>query len=404
MYSPNVRIGDQIRRYRKTNGNRSQAAIAGLCGISVRYMSMIENNQRTPAPDLLSRFAVVLGVPVALLLSENATPKPKRFNSVTNDVSRALFGHVTAQNDTAPSPAELRLRVERAWLSWQTSQARFTEAERDLPPLIADVDCALHQVPSASDPRARRENLRMAADLYGLLRSYCRRAGRPDLSAIVADRAIRAADDADDPVLMATARWNMGHVLLSDPREEAAEEAEEIALTAIEQIRKERSGPELTAMQGALELVAAVSEARRREWWKARNRLEKNAGVLAARTGESNVGRTVFGPTNVQLHRLSIEMLAGESAEALRLADQVDAQDLPSRERQFTFGLDVACCYDMRREDPAVFVHLLNLEELAPEDLARSPQALALVRGLLKRVRPTYRRQVTDLADRLGLS
>lgn len=404
MYSPNVRIGDQIRRYRKTNGNRSQAVIAGLCGISVRYMSMIENNQRTPAPDLLSRFAVVLGVPVAQLLSEEGFSAQKPPLTVTNDVSRALFGHAAFRNDTGVSLAELRLRVERAWLSWQTSKIRFTEAERNLPALIAEVDCALRLHRSGRDPRARRESLRVATELYGLLRSYYRRTGRPDLSAIVADRAIRSADEADDPVLMATARWNMGHVLLSDPRDEAADEAEEIALTAIRQIERERRTPDLTAMQGALELVAVVSEARRGEWWRARSRLEKSACLLARRTGEGNVGRTAFGPTNVELHRLSIEMLAGESAEALRLADQVDIQELPSRERQFTFGLDVARCYDMRREDPAVYVHLLSLEELAPEDLTRSPQGRALVNSLLKRVRPTYRRQVTDLAGRLGLS
>ncbi|MFI5755602.1 hypothetical protein [Streptomyces sp. NPDC051569] len=51
-----------------------------------------------------------------------------------------------------------------------------------------------------------------------------------------------------------------------------------------------------------------------------------------------------------------------------------------------------------------MFVHLLAVEEFAPEDLAHSPQARALVTGLLRRVRPTYRRQVTSLADRLGIA
>lgn len=100
---------------------------------------------------------------------------------------------------------------------------------------------------------------------------------------------------------------------------------------------------------------------------------------------------------------MSIEMLAGEASEALRLADQVDTTPLPSRERRFTFGLEVARCYDLRREDAAVYVHLLGLEELAPEDLAHSPQARSLVSDLVKRVRPTYREQVTELAGRLGV-
>ncbi|MEV8388862.1 MULTISPECIES: hypothetical protein [unclassified Streptomyces] len=41
---------------------------------------------------------------------------------------------------------------------------------------------------------------------------------------------------------------------------------------------------------------------------------------------------------------MSLEMLAGEASEGLRLADQVDISWLPSRERQFTSGLEMARC------------------------------------------------------------
>lgn len=112
----------------------------------------------------------------------------------------------------------------------------------------------------------------------------------------------------------------------------------------------------------------------------------------------------MFGPTNVALHAMSIEMLAGEAAEGLRLADQVDTSRLPSRERQFTFGLEVARCYNLRRDDAAVLVHLLSLEDLAPEDLSRSPVARTMVQDLQLRVRPAFRRKVDALASRLQLA
>ncbi|MFC8703289.1 hypothetical protein ACFUIV_14060 [Streptomyces anulatus] len=114
---------------------------------------------------------------------------------------------------------------------------------------------------------------------------------------------------------------------------------------------------------------------------------------LARRSGESNVLWTVFGPTNVALHALSVEMTAGDAVEGLRMADEIDVSSLPSRERQFTFGLEVAHCYDLRRDDAAVLVHLLDLEELAPEDLERSPLGRQLVIDLMHRARPTYRRR-----------
>ncbi|MFI2206053.1 hypothetical protein ACH47Z_35835 [Streptomyces sp. NPDC020192] len=82
------------------------------------------------------------------------------------------------------------------------------------------------------------------------------------------------------------------------------------------------------------------------------------------------------------------------------MADQVDISGLPGRERQFTFGLEVARCYDLRRDDAAVLVHLLSLEELAPEDLSRSPLARDMVQDLRQRVRPTFRRKVDVLAER----
>ncbi|WP_419994512.1 transcriptional regulator [Streptomyces boninensis] len=241
--------------------------------------------------------------------------------------------------------------------------------------------------------------LRTASDLYGLLRSYTRRTGRLDLSLMVADRAIRAAQDADDPVRIAAAQWNLGHVLLSQP--DGAEEARDLAVHAIENLQKEApDSREAVAVRGALELVAVVADARQQRWWDARARLRDKALPLAKRAGETNVMWTVFGPTNVELHAVSIEMLAGEAAEGLRFADEIDASRVPSRERKFTFGLETARCYDLRREDAAVLVHLLDLEQLAPEDLRHSPLARELVTGLLRRVRPTYRRQVAALAER----
>ncbi|MEV5941069.1 helix-turn-helix domain-containing protein [Streptomyces sp. NPDC051994] len=403
MDSPRLPIGGRIAYYRSKHGNRTQAAIAGLCGISERYLSLIENGKRTPSASVLGRLAAELGVPVSALLTEHTPPEPAPPLTVEPAVARALMGYGPARSSQPVEPAELRERVEQAWRIWQSSAARFTDIGAVLPALIEDVEHAVRVHRAGNDPAARREALRTAADLYGLLRSYCRRTGRMDLSLMVADRAIRAAEDADDPVRIAAASWNLGHVLLSDPREGAVEEAADVALDAIDRLARETKTPEISAMQGALELVAVVAAARRHQWWKARERLAKQAGPLSKQAGEGNIQRTVFGPTNVSLHALSIEMLAGESAEALRVADNVDTAALPSREREFTFTLEVARCYAMRRDDAAVLVHLLALEELSAEDLSRSPVAVALVADLRRRVRPTYRRQVDSLADRLGI-
>lgn len=321
--------------------------------------------------------------------------------STTPSVAQALLGYGDSPTGSPAEPGELRERVEGVWRTWQTSKNRYTEAADVLPALIADTEHALRAYKASTDSTARREVLRCAADLYGMLRSYCRRTGRIDLSLMAADRARRAAEDADDPIRLAAAHWNLGHVLLGDGQPDGATD---LAAHAVEALAGLPGTSETAAMSGALELVAVTAAARRKRWWEAREHLRKNAAPLAETAGEGNAMWTVFGPTNVELHQLSIEMEAGEAEEALRIADQIDTTQLPSVERRFTFALEVARCYALRREDAAVLVHLLDMAEMAPEDLAHNQAARELVRQLLSRARPTYRKQVTALADRLGIA
>lgn len=400
--TPKLFVGARIRHYRKKHGNRSMAAVAGLCGVTERYFSMIENGKRTPSPKLLTLIAAELEVPVSALLSDEPPAKAAVSLTTAPDVVRALLGYGSTCTGPVVGPAALRERVEEAWRTWQISGERFTEIEEVLPALVADVERSVRVHRPSSDTVARRDVLRAAADLYGLMRSYCRRSGRLDLSLMVADRARRAAEDADDPIRIAAAHWNLGHCLLS--QDGGAQEAHEVARIAIEELRSVPESTEKAAIQGALELVCVVAEAQRKKWWDARERLNQKATPLAERAGESNVAWTVFGPTNIDLHALSIEMLAGQCAEGLRLADEVDISRLPSRERQFTFTLELARCYDQRRDDAAVLVHLLDLEKLSAEDMARSAPAADMVVGLLQRVRPTYRPQVSGLVERLGFT
>ncbi|MFJ8848405.1 helix-turn-helix domain-containing protein [Streptomyces cyaneofuscatus] len=398
---PTLPTGALIRSARRRDG-RPQSAIAGLCGISTDYLSQIERGLKQPSGEVLVKLAAELQVKVATLLGDT-DPKPTKSEppvTAGSAVVQALLQRHAPALDPLPAE-ELRTRVEQAWKIWQTAPRRFTEAEALLPDLVREVEGALRVQRTGTDAAERRDVLRASADLYGLLRSYYRRIGRLDLSLMVADRALRAAEDADDPLRIAAARWNLGHVLLSQPGSE--QNAADVAMDAARDLATTVDSPEAAAVRGALELVAVVADAHARRPWAARHRLATGAVPLARQSGESNVLWTVFGPTNVELHALSVEMTAGDAVEGLRLADRIDVSALPSRERRFTFGLEVARCYDLRRDDAAVLVHLLELEQLAPEDLERSPLGRQLVLDLLGRVRPTYRRQATGIAERLHL-
>jgi transcriptional regulator with XRE-family HTH domain len=398
MVAPDLPIGDRIRHHR---GARQQDVIAGLAGITPDYLSQIERGLKVPSIPVLYAIAQELGVPAAALIAEAPGPRGAPADSTEPVIVRALMGYGPPRSASPVEAAVLRERVEAAWRTWQTSPTRFTEVAAVLPELIADAEHAGRAARTDTDAALRREVQRAIADLYFLLRSYLRRTGRVDLSMMAADRAVRAAEDADDPLRIAAAQWNLGHVLLAAREPEGARE---VALRAIEELGAATvAEPDRTAMSGALQLVAVVAEARRRDWWAARDRLRQHARPAAQRVGEGNVLWTVFGPTNVTLHEVSIEMEAGEASEALRTADAVDTSGLPSREREFTFNLEIARCYDLRREDAAVILHLLALEDLAPEDLARSLMGRDMVLGVIRRARAMHAKQAESLAERIGV-
>ncbi len=398
--SPEVRIGERLRFYRQAKG-KTQAVVAGLAGVTEDYLSQIERGLKTPTIGVLHQFAKILGVRVADLLGEQVPEHSETVLPAGVALQRALVSHDQKAADPV-NLAALRDRVQSAWDIWQGRPRRFTEESTVLPALIEDVQAAQRTVEMSGTAGDRRSGYQLAADLYFLLRTYAKRIGRNDLALLVADRGVLMAQAADDPVRVAAAKWNLGHVLLAQGESEGAED---MALRAIDELGSSQGEPssDVLSVAGALWLVSSVAAVRNGDPWAARDRIREHAWPTARRTGEGNVMRTVFGPVNVALHAMSLEMESGEAGEALRLADDIDASVLPSLERRTTFALEVARCYEQRRDDPGVLVHLTDAERTGPEDMRYNVMARELVQGLLKRARPTYAPQVRALAERVGL-
>jgi transcriptional regulator with XRE-family HTH domain len=393
-----IRIGEKLRFYRQGRG-KTQAAVAGLAGVTEDYLSQIERGLKTPTITLLHQFARILGVRVSVLLGEPEFEQNGTVHPVASDIHRAMMSYGGA--DGLVDLAALRERVDAAWNIWQCSPNRYTEGAAVLPGLVTDVQQASRSFRAAGEADERREAARLASDMYFLLRTFAKRIGRTDLSLLAADRGIAAAQDADDPLRIAAASWNLGHILLAQGEAEAAEET---AVHAAEELKPRLDdGPDWVALYGSLWLVAVVASVRQSDSWTARDRLREYALPAAKATGEGNVMWTVFGPTNVDLHAMSVEMESGESATGLGIADQIDVTNSPSLERQTTYYLELARLNDQRRDDAAVLLHLISAEATGPEDMRYNLLARDLVRGLMRRARPSLAPQVRALSKRIGL-
>jgi transcriptional regulator with XRE-family HTH domain len=393
-------VGARVRAARLAD-HRTQAVIAGLAGITTDYLYQIERGKKLPTIPVLAQLADVLRVPLSTLLGEEPTPSDQRpVERIGDALFRALTQPVPSYEP--PPVVDLRQHIESAWRTWQTSPYRYSKVIAQLPTLITDTELAERRHRADDDQARRRAVNRCAVDLYGLLRTVAKRVGRMDLSLLVADRAIRAAEVADDPYRLAAAHWNLAHVLLA---EHEAGGAEAVAMQAADAIRPLSKANDLdaTALYGALVLLSSVTSVRQGKVWTARQRVDE-AAQLAGRTSERNVCWTAFGPTNVAMHAMSIEVEAGETAEALRLADQIDHNHSPSIERRVAFLLEQAKGYEQRRDYASTLLLLQTAHREAPEDVAHRPAAHRLVNVVIHRARRGVATEAGRLASLAGLA
>lgn len=394
-------IGARVRAARAAN-HQTQVVVAGLSGITTDYLYQIERGKKLPTIPVLAQLAQVLRVPLSGLLDEPEAPASGQ-SSITHAgmlLYRALTQPIVPYEP--PSVTELHRHVRSAWRIWQTSPYRYSKLATQLPVLITDTTLAEQHYQSEGERPERRQVQCCAVDLYGLLRTVAKRVGRVDLSLLVADRAIRAAEAADDPHRLAAAQWNLAHVLLADHE---AEGAEAIAIHAAETLAPyvQTGDLDATVLCGALTLLSAVASVRQGQVWTARERVRAVA-PLAERTGERNICWTAFGPTNVAMYAVSVEVEAGETAEALRLAEQVDHDRSPSIERRVAFLIDQAKGHTQRQDYASALVLLQRASREAPEDIAHRLAAHQLLHTVIHRGRRGIATEAAQLANRVGLS
>lgn len=386
----------------------SRAVLAHQCGRGPDWLKKIETGERElKSHALLMDLATALSVTdlsvitgrdsdITATVPTGRLPHPGLPPIWDAVMSRPLAVSVPA---TVPDPAHLQGRVAQSWELWHHSERNRTEVGALLPDLIRDAETAARVL----EGNERRAALVALSDVYRLVGQATAYIAPPELAWVVADRALAAAQDADDPAAIAAAAWNMGNIL----RETAhPEEALRVVVDASDLIRPhlENSPDDWRGIYGALQLHAAVTHAREGNegdawrFWEKGNQVAKSLPVSYVHAS------TVFGRANVDFHGVSVHTDLLKAQQALGLADEIDPDVMPSTERKARLWVEVARGHLQRGDRTAALMVMQIAYETGRETVRFTPSARAVAADLWRKAPRALRPQAAMLAEQVGVN
>ncbi|WP_459718858.1 helix-turn-helix domain-containing protein [Actinophytocola sp. KF-1] len=379
-------VGERVAFYRRRRG-LAQATLAGLVGRSEDWLSKIERGEREIRRlDVLVEVAKALRVTLGDLLGEPVLMEDEHKNDdvpairdalmAPQRLSKTLFGGGFEPEYVDPKP--VAQWTEDAWSDYQGG--RIGKVVAALPRLIKT---AQQMEAAGGDGSYKRQCAAVSARIHHLAATTLSKVGEADLAWIAAERAMQAADTADDPLVLASAARSGTHALLAVGRFDDAMQLGDAAARWLTPRMKD-GDPAALSLYGMLHLRSAIAAARQQDRSIASELLAK-AEVAGDALGEdANHWLTGFGPTNVAMHRISAGLDLGDIPLAIEQAEQLDASGVPV-ERQVTHLIDYARALSLLAKDDDAVQVLLSAEEKSPQLVRHSAIAREVVRTIYRR-------------------
>jgi transcriptional regulator with XRE-family HTH domain len=396
-------FGQRVAEYRELR-DLSQRELGAACNRSESWVSQVERDVLpVNRMSVLQSLADALGVAVADLRPDlfQAREDADQVDAL-GQLRMALTGHPalgTLFGREVPEPRPLAELAAATAEAWELAHAsRFDELSDLLTPLLAELEHAVR-----SDGRRRRRLAQLLAEAYQAASAAFARQNESDAAWVAADRAIRWAEDAADPLGVVAGHFRMAHACISLNHLDQAEHLAETAIVAMRPTAELIDCDEPTlSMYGAMHLLLAIVNAREGQRHTTQQAIEA-ARKIASRIGvDRNDYHTEFGPTNVELHAVSTAVDLGDAGEALDVAARVDVSRL-SLERQARFLTDVARAHAARRHVGEAVAALLAAELAAPEHVRSHVFVREVVTDLLNLSGRRATPELLELARRIGL-
>jgi transcriptional regulator with XRE-family HTH domain len=399
--------GQRIARARRRRG-LSQAVLAELVGRSESWLSQVERGKRgIDSHAALTLLAQVLHVEIDELTgspSQEATDRSPY--PIARQIEQAMMSY-TALDDAISSsitqrPCDTRNLEHRISAAHQRYQAaRYEEAGQLMPALIEDTETASRAASADSS------NLwRIRARAYDLAAALLNRVGEHALAWGAADRAISAAEQSGQPLMIALGAYRMTYVLASRGHPREAVELATAAAAAMARTMNSRSPqPQQMSLYGGLHLAAANAAAADYENVLSASLL-RAARLIAEQFGQdANLMGTAFGPANVAIHTMSASARLGDWATVISTGETLDAAAMPTGliGRRTQIKLDLARAYAARRQDAAAVNTLLAAEQLSPQLVRFNKSTRDVITALMHREHRASTPELRPLAHRAGL-
>ncbi|MFF9560248.1 helix-turn-helix domain-containing protein [Streptomyces albus] len=398
-------LGDRLARLRRL-ADLTQEGLAERSGVCADVVRKLEQKRKHSARlPTLHALARGLGVELTALLGDPpAVPStgaadPPQLVALRRAVMPPLFG-------PPPDPAGaerlslplLRQEISDGWTLYH--DAAFGRLMDVLPGIVTDARFAA-SVGRADERAAGQAALAKALQLAGHLAI---RLGKTDLALSALERAMHAAADSPDPLLVPmisnSVAWNY-------QRQNRLADAEHLAVHAADGV-EQRYGhtAEGVRVWGGLLMSAATSAARSGDYGTANAMMttaEKAARRLRTLPPPAD-GKmlSVFSRSSVRIERVRLAVQHARPQEALALARGIRlGADTPPSWRTWLL-LDVAQAHaDLGNAEGAVKT-LERLRRTAPAWMRHHTQAVSLVRDLA--ARPSRPPGVRKLAEFLGIA
>lgn len=403
-------VGRRVAYWRQRR-KMSQQLFADRIGKSKSWVDKVERGvRRLDKFSVLYEIGDVLQVDVQLLCGGEMRRKPESVNCVDQvevEEIRAALEHYDQVITYFGTPADdnvsldgLGKAVAHAWASFQ--HAKYGMLARTLPQLLRDAQVADSVASGEDAPKAAH----LLAQVYQIAASAMRKLGEHELGWLAADRAISVSHRSGDVLLAGVATTRVANALLTLDRARPALDLNVAVAHKLAPATEAEATPERLSVYGILLLQGAMAAARCGDFATTQDLL-RAADEAADRLGtDANHYWTVFGPTNVTLHRAAAAVDLGEHGIAVATHEKLrpDGFNALLPERRAHHLVDMSRAYTQTGNLDKAAELLLEADRLAPSEIRCRPHAQQVLTGVLRRVRGLPPQPLAELADHIGVA